>query len=95
MRTITLVELKQTCGGCPSQWEGVTSEGETFYARYRWGNWRIDIDGGTVAEGGALARILLTMSKTQWGRINKLCAARMYGRPLPDWAVGEPTPRSR
>lgn len=27
----------QTCGACPSQWEGMLEDGRTWYARYRWG----------------------------------------------------------
>lgn len=35
---ITLAELTETCGGCPSQWEGRTTSNEPVYIRYRWGN---------------------------------------------------------
>jgi len=27
----------QTCGACPSQWEGKTDRGHNVYVRYRWG----------------------------------------------------------
>lgn len=33
-----VVELRQTCFGCPSQWEGSTEDGRYVYIRYRWGN---------------------------------------------------------
>ena len=36
-RPIVLKELKMTCSACPSQWEGMTTNGLHFYARYRWG----------------------------------------------------------
>lgn len=26
-----------TCGACPSQWEGRTTDGEYVYIRFRWG----------------------------------------------------------
>ena len=28
---------KQTCGACPTQWEGKLKDGRDFYFRYRWG----------------------------------------------------------
>lgn len=28
---------KQTCGACPTQWEGRLKDGRDFYFRYRWG----------------------------------------------------------
>ncbi|MCA1480782.1 hypothetical protein, partial [Bradyrhizobium sp. NBAIM08] len=34
---IQIVRLEQTCGACPSQWEGVTDDGRVVYIRYRWG----------------------------------------------------------
>ena len=33
----------QTCGGCPSQWEGYTEENEPVYIRYRYGYLSISI----------------------------------------------------
>jgi hypothetical protein len=48
---LELVELRQTCHSCPSQWEGKTKDGRTFYARYRHSCWRVDVDGETVADG--------------------------------------------
>lgn len=32
-----VVELRQTCGACPSQWEGRTDDGKWVYVRYRFG----------------------------------------------------------
>ena len=29
--------IKQTCGACPSQWEGFTEDSRPFYIRYRYG----------------------------------------------------------
>lgn len=49
--TLTLVTLKQTCRACPSQWEGRTTDGMDFFARYRHGGWRVDIDDVTVVSG--------------------------------------------
>jgi hypothetical protein len=34
---ITVTEVRQTCGSCPSQWEGRTDDGRHVYVRYRWG----------------------------------------------------------
>ena len=30
-------KLIKTCGACPTQWEGETSDGDDVYIRYRWG----------------------------------------------------------
>lgn len=35
---ITLQKIRQTCAGCPSQWEAVTSTGLNVYIRYRYGH---------------------------------------------------------
>lgn len=34
---IIVVAKTQTCGACPSQWDAVTSIGESLYIRYRHG----------------------------------------------------------
>jgi hypothetical protein len=39
---ITIVKMTETCGGCPSQWDGWTEDGAYFYFRYRWGYLRVD-----------------------------------------------------
>jgi hypothetical protein len=33
----TVVELAQTCGACPAQWEGRTDDGGHVYIRFRFG----------------------------------------------------------
>jgi hypothetical protein len=40
---IRLSYLVQTCGACPSQWEGVTENLNPVYIRYRWGNLTMQI----------------------------------------------------
>lgn len=35
---LQVIEIQQTCGACPSQWEGRLLDGRYFYARYRWGH---------------------------------------------------------
>lgn len=35
--SVVVVELQQTCGACPSQWEGRTEDGRHVYIRYRFG----------------------------------------------------------
>jgi hypothetical protein len=32
-----VVDLVQTCGSCPSQWEARTEDNRPVYVRYRWG----------------------------------------------------------
>jgi hypothetical protein len=39
---INIVKMVETCGGCPSQWEGWDDEGAYYYFRYRWGYLRVD-----------------------------------------------------
>ena len=39
---INIVKMIETCGGCPSQWDGWDDEGAYYYFRYRWGYLRID-----------------------------------------------------
>lgn len=36
-KPIVVYDVKQTCGACPSSWEGRTEDGREVYARYRWG----------------------------------------------------------
>lgn len=38
-----IVKIIQTCGACPSQWEGKLKDGRMFYARYRWGVLEISV----------------------------------------------------
>ena len=33
-----VISIEQTCGACPSQWEGITDDNRRVYVRYRWGN---------------------------------------------------------
>lgn len=40
---INVVEYRQTCVACPSQWEGTTDKGEFVYARYRHGFLRVEV----------------------------------------------------
>jgi len=39
---IIITKMIETCGGCPSQWDGWDKEGAYYYFRYRWGYLRID-----------------------------------------------------
>jgi hypothetical protein len=38
-----LKSMEQTCGACPSQWEGELDDGTFIYVRYRWGNFSVGI----------------------------------------------------
>jgi hypothetical protein len=40
---IVVEQLVQTCGACPSQWEGRTRDGARIYVRYRYGTLAIGI----------------------------------------------------
>jgi len=40
---IIVTNIRKTCDGCPSQWEGKTSEGQVIFAHYRSGRLRIGI----------------------------------------------------
>ena len=37
MSAIRVSRLTQTCERSPSQWEGLTDDGQFVYVRYRWG----------------------------------------------------------
>lgn len=41
-------EIKETCAGCPSQWEGTLKNGASLYIKYRYGTLRIDVAGTTL-----------------------------------------------
>lgn len=43
--TIKIKSFIQTCGACPSQWEGETTEGGSIYIRFRFGCFSVDLDG--------------------------------------------------
>ena len=40
---INIVEIRQTCMICPSQWEGRTADGRFVYVRFRWGYLQVGI----------------------------------------------------
>ena len=46
---VKVVEVEQTCGGWPAQWEGRTDDGRWIYARYRHGCLGIGV-GATLDE---------------------------------------------
>jgi hypothetical protein len=35
---VNVISCERTCIACPSQWEGVCSDGRRIYIRYRWGS---------------------------------------------------------
>lgn len=45
---IVVVEVQQTCGACPTAWQGKTADGLEVYARYRGGYLRVDVNDETV-----------------------------------------------
>lgn len=49
---IEINKLKQTCGGCPSQWEFYTFDNRPVYVRYRWGflSVRVSKQNGTITD---------------------------------------------
>lgn len=47
---LKLASLTQTCGSCPSQWDGVLEDGTPVYIRYRWGFLRVDLNPWTENE---------------------------------------------
>jgi len=42
-KALTIVALTQTCGMCPSQWEGTTDDGKAVYIRYRHGELSVGV----------------------------------------------------
>jgi hypothetical protein len=45
---IVVAKVTSAGGACPFQVEGVTDKGEEVYARYRWGNLRVEVAGEVV-----------------------------------------------
>lgn len=43
-----ITRLEKVCEGCPAAWEGRTQSGAQIYIRYRWGHFRVDINGEIV-----------------------------------------------
>ena len=43
MAKYKVIKLEQTCGACPSQWEGITDDSRSLYIRYRWGYLSVSI----------------------------------------------------
>lgn len=41
---IVVAKVTNAGGACPFQVEGVTDKGEEVYARYRWGNLRVEVN---------------------------------------------------
>ena len=37
-----------TCEACPSQWEGITDDGQEVYIRYRWGHLSVRVNGAEI-----------------------------------------------
>lgn len=50
-RIIRITEITQTCGACPSAWEGKTDRGEDLDLRYRNDHWTLAISGQCVVDG--------------------------------------------
>jgi len=45
-----ITRLKQTCHSFPSQWEGLVSNDDYLYIRFRFGRGYIEVDGKLVYE---------------------------------------------
>ncbi|MGY5048287.1 hypothetical protein ACWDE0_22045 [Streptomyces sp. 900105755] len=45
-KPMVLARSKQTCFGCPSQWDAWTTDGEYLYLRFRWGSGTVTNDQG-------------------------------------------------
>jgi hypothetical protein len=51
-----VVELRETCSACPSQWEGRAEDGRWIYIRYRFGLLRVGV-GDCLADAVAGAML--------------------------------------
>ncbi len=49
-KAIPIREMRQTCSGWSSQWEGKTKDGKYVYVRFRWGVLRVEIDQASLLE---------------------------------------------
>ncbi len=52
--------IKNTSTRCPSQWEGITENNETFYILYRWGRLTLQLSepNGTITDAVNTGRVL-------------------------------------
>jgi len=73
---IHVSRLIQTSERNPSQWEGLTDDGECVYIRYRWGHLSI---GTGKKRLGAVERLNLALLGSKDSR---LCVNTMYTFPL-------------
>jgi hypothetical protein len=64
-KIIRVVSIEQTCSACPTQWEGLTSDGRVVYVRYRWGWLSIGV-GGTLEEAVGERRYYGARLGGQW-----------------------------
>lgn len=81
---LIIERLDLTCGACPTQYEGVTNDGNTVYIRYRWGEL-------TVQVGRDLDDALDRDPVFQWQHPTNDMDGVMLGwelqNRLPDWIV--------
>lgn len=77
--TYVVVQLEQKGYACPSQWDGMTREGDSFYARYRSGRFYATVCKHKIYEtynaeelGYASGDVMTTenMKKILKGRVN-------------------------
>ena len=86
MTAIRVVQIKQTCESCPSQWEGLTDDNRRVYVRYRWG-WlvvRVGAPGDTDEFAGVRGEEVLCLGYGDdfdgymtYNTLKRLCAGRV------------------
>jgi len=85
-----VVSIEQTCGACPSQWEGRLDDGRGLYVRYRYGKLKIALFDGAdyvSAPNETIQHIVVWESDNEWDGVME--SSEMIGRTklLLDWSM--------
>lgn len=80
---IIVTSVDRTCGACPAQWEGRTTDGRHIYARYRHGQFRVGVsDDEMDAVRAAYDRPVAWLTK------GDSLDGHMTYQELKDWTAG-------
>lgn len=94
---IKIISAQCVCFACPTTYIGTTADGETIYARYRWGRLSVRIDISPDPEFGGAAGCEI-LAKTIGGEFHgwlSYSELRQHTSSLVDWPdeLTEPDPR--
>lgn len=95
---VKVVAVVQTCGMCPSQWEGIADDGREVYARYRHGRLYVGI-GATLDDAvmaGVCGRGEMLYEGDhgdEWGGYMTFDEMARHTAHVLDWPVGSEVTR--